>query len=151
VPTNTIPPSLTPAGCIPIYNNAYEMQVIALINNERLNAGLPALAMHPSLMTSARGHSTDMAVNNFMSHTGSDGSSAWTRMVRAGYVGRWGGENIYAGWSSGSPQDAVTWWMNSAPHRANILGVNYRDIGVGYAYCIGSSYRNYYTVNFGAP
>ncbi len=101
-------------------------------------------------MTSAREHSMDMAVNNYVSHTGSDGSTPWQRMLRAGYVGRWGGENIYGGYNT-SPTQAFTWWMNSTPHRDNILGQYYRDVGVGYAYCSTSTYRNAYTINFGAP
>jgi uncharacterized protein YkwD len=108
------------------------------------------LNVNASLMSSARRHSTDMAVNNFVSHTGSDGSTAWQRMQWAGYVGRWGGENIYGG-SNTSPEQAFTWWMNSTAHRDNILGIYYRDVGVGYAYCSTGTYRNAYTINFGAP
>jgi uncharacterized protein YkwD len=92
-------------------------------------------------MTSARTHSTDMAVNNFVSHTGSDGSTPWQRMLLAGYIGRWGGENIYGGYNT-SPTEAFNWWMNSTPHRNNILGQYYRDVGVGYAYCNNGAYRN---------
>lgn len=149
-PSRTATATRTRAGCNVIYNDAYETQVIQLINSERVKASLPALTVSGALMSS-RGHSVDMAVNNYFSHTGSDGSTAWSRMVSAGYIGRWGGENIYAGYSSGLPTEAVNWWMNSAPHKANILGVNYKNIGVGYVYCDTSTYRNYYTVNFGAP
>ncbi len=120
-----------------------------MVNAERVKAGLPALNTNSSLMTSARGHSADMAVNNYMSHTGLDGSTAFQRMQAAGYVGRWGGENIWAG--GGSPTDAMTWWMNSTAHHDNILGQYYKDIGVGYASCASSTYRNYYTINFAVP
>jgi uncharacterized protein YkwD len=102
-------------------------------------------------MTSARLHSADMAVFNYFSHTGLDGSSPFQRMQRAGYVGQWGGENIYAGYSSGSPTDAFNWWMNSTPHRDNILGKYYQHVGVGYAYCSTGTYRHYYTINFAVP
>ncbi len=149
--TYTVKPASTSSGCSLVYNSDYESRVIALVNNERQAAGLPVLTMHSSLMSSARGHSVDMAVNNYMSHTGSDGSTAWQRMQAAGYVGRWGGENIWVGYSNGTPEAAMSWWMNSQAHKDNILGVYYRDIGVGYAYCATGTYRHYYSINFGAP
>ena len=133
-----------------VYNSGYETQIIGWINEQRVAAGLPALNVNGSLMSSARRHSTDMAVNNFVSHTGSDGSTSWQRMLAAGYVGRWGGENIYGGYNT-TPAQAFDWWMNSTPHRDNILGQYYRDVGVGYAYCSTGTYRNAYTINFGAP
>jgi len=132
-----------------LFNDAYESQVITLINNERVNAGLSPLQENSSLKTSSRNHSLDMAINSFISHTGSDGSSYWTRAVAAGYTGRWGGEIIYSG--SGvynTPENAVKWWMNDPPHKAVILG-NYNDFGSGYAYCSTGTYRAYFTVDFG--
>ena len=155
-PTNTrtpgsIPtPTATRTGCNPVYNSGYEDQIVSLINQTRSANGLPLLTVHSALMNSAREHSTDMAVNNYVSHTGSDGSTSWQRMQRAGYVGLWGGENIYGGYNT-SPAEAYAWWMNSTPHRENILGQYYRDVGVGYAYCNNSAYRNAYSINFGAP
>jgi uncharacterized protein YkwD len=41
------------------------------------------------------------------------------------------GENLYWGTgSAGAPSGAVTAWLNSPPHRANLLG-RWRDGGVG--------------------
>jgi uncharacterized protein YkwD len=101
-------------------------------------------------MNSARAHSTDMAANNFVNHTGSDGSTPWQRMQLAGYGGHWGGENIYGGYNT-TPDQAFSWWLGSTPHLNNILGIYYRDVGVGYAYCSTGTYRNTYTINFGTP
>ncbi len=120
-----------------------------MINNERTNAGLPPLAESAALDASARSHSLDQSLNDFLSHTGSDGSGYWDREVRAGYTGRWGGEIIYAG--SGSynvPASAVRWWMNDPPHKALILA-DYQDFGAGYVYCSTSSYGGFFTVDFG--
>jgi uncharacterized protein YkwD len=126
--------------------------VLALINVQRVNAGLPALAESSALDSSARGHSVDQSVHNFMSHTGSDGSTPKDRILRAGYTGNWWGEIIYAGSGSyGTPANAVTWWMNDPPHAAIILGTHYTDFGAGYAYCSTSTYGAYFTVDFGGP
>ncbi|MFC0865430.1 CAP domain-containing protein [Sphaerimonospora cavernae] len=39
-------------------------------------------------------------------------------------------ENTYVGWGHGyvTPRAAVTWWMNSAPHRANILNPAFTEL-----------------------
>lgn len=94
-----------------------------------------------------------MACNNFLSHTGSDGSSVGDRVRRQGYTYSWVGENIFAttNTSSTAPQQAFTWWMNSAPHRANLLNTNYTDIGIGYMYYSGSTYGGYFTAVFARP
>ena len=146
----TYTPTATRTGCSIVYNSGYEDQIISLINQTRIANGLNALTVNSSLMTSARAHSTDMALNNFVNHTGSDGSTAWQRMQLAGYVGRWGGENIYGGYNT-TPNQAYSWWLGSTPHLNNILGIYYRDVGVGYAYCSSGTYRNAYTINFGTP
>ena len=138
-PTRTATPGGT--GCTLTHNGAYEQQLYDLINNERTQAGLAPLTVNNALEISAGGHSDDMAVNHFMSHTGSDGSTFWERIVRAGYTGRWGGEIIASG---SSPQAAVTWWMNDGPHRDVILG-DLDDFGAGFAHCDS----NYFTVDFG--
>jgi uncharacterized protein YkwD len=114
-----------------------------LINNERAKVGLAPLVANGALEISAGWHSDDMAVNHFMAHTGSDGSTFWQRAVSAGYTGHWGGEIIYGGGNS-SPEAAVAWWMSDAPHKAMIVG-DLNDFGAGYANCSG----NYYTVDFG--
>jgi uncharacterized protein YkwD len=124
--------------------------VVALINQERINNGLPDLTVQSALTAAARVHSQDMACNGFFSHTGSDGSVARDRVGRQGYTTTWVGENIYGGMSS-SPSVIVTWFMNSTPHRANILNVNYTSIGVGYVYVPTAPYQKYWTVVFARP
>ena len=138
-PTRTATPVTT--GCALTHNGAYEQQLYVLINNERTKAGLELLTVNNALEISAGWHSDDMAINHFMSHTGSDGSTFWERAVRAGYTGHWGGEIIVGG---SSPESAVEWWMSDAPHRDMILG-DLDDFGAGYAHCSS----NYFTVDFG--
>jgi uncharacterized protein YkwD len=126
-------------------------RVIELVNQERANNGCPALAKNTALMNAAQGHSTDMALNDFVSHTGSDGSSPGTRATRAGYNWSAWGENIAAGYSS--PESVVQGWMDSPGHRANILNCGYRDTGVGYYYLANDpgnvTYHYYWTQMFG--
>ena len=88
-----------------------------------------------------------MAENNYFSHTGLDGSSAGTRITRAGYTWRSYGENIAYGYSTA--ERVMEGWMNSSGHRANILKNNFTDIGVGYA--SDSRGRIYAVQVFGTP
>lgn len=150
-PTNISIPSDTPdPSCSPSGNSGYESTLLSLINQERNDQGLPSYSSNSQLVAAARGHSADMACNEFFSHTGSDGSSSGDRVSAQGYSWSWVGENIYAG-TSATPQSAFDWWMNSAPHRANLLNSNYQDIGIGYVYLSGSPYGSYFTAVFARP
>jgi uncharacterized protein YkwD len=117
---------------------------LIIVNQERHRAGLSPLRLHSRLTATAQAHSNDMARHNFMSHTGSDGSSFADRMKRHGYNFRTGAENVAAGQSSA--QHVMESWMNSSRHRKNILGPNYRDIGIAYA----GGNKLYWTQVFGA-
>ena len=124
---------------------AMEDEVTALINKERSKAGCGAVKTDERMRTAARAHSTDMAKNNYFSHTGRDGSSFVDRLARAGYPKEAAaGENIAYGYSTA--QAVVTGWMNSDGHRRNILNCSAKSTGVGLAYR-GS--RPYWTQLFG--
>jgi uncharacterized protein YkwD len=154
-PTSTVvPPSATPVGdCAATGNSAFESRLLELINAERQSQGLNAYRPQSQLQSAARRHSQDMACNGFLSHTGSDGSSVRDRVEQEGYDWSWIGENIFAtgDTSSSAPQRAFDWWMNSAPHRANLLSPNYTEIGLGYRYLAGSGYGGYFTAVFARP
>ncbi len=150
-PTPTpVPPSPTPA-CNPQGNASFEAQVVDLINQERQARGLAPLQVHSALQTAARGHSQDMACNNFFSHIGSDGSTPWDRAVRAGYSPTYISENLYMGSGSyNSPSAAVQGWLNSPTHRDAMLAPEPIHIGVGYIFNPATGF-GYFTAMFGKP
>ncbi|MGD9053204.1 MAG: CAP domain-containing protein [Desulfobacterales bacterium] len=125
----------------------FESEVIDLVNIERDAEGLPPLSYDADLASAARGHSEDMGLQNYFSHTGLDGRTPCDRMTDAGYSWNYCGENIAAG--QPTPEDVIDAWMASSGHRANILNPNFCDIGVGYAYVASSTYGHYWTQNFG--
>ncbi len=104
--------------------------------------------MDARLRAAARGHSQDMAANNYFSHTSLDGRTFDQRIGEAGYTGAfpWG-ENIAAGQST--PEAVVTGWMASPGHCTNIMSAGYKAIGVGYGFSSSSTYRHYWTQDFG--
>ena len=127
-------------------NAGYVNQIASLINSERANAGLPALAVNSVLSAAAQGHAGDMACNNKISHTGSNGSSSYSRVLASGYSGTFTEEIIYGG---GGPEAAMIWWMSDQIHRDAILNPNSTEIGVGYAYYSSGGFGDYIAVDFG--
>jgi uncharacterized protein YkwD len=109
---------------------------LCLLNRIRAQHGLPPLRLNAKLSSAARRHSRDMVRRRYFGHDSLNGRSPFDRMRATHYVPRnaswWLGENI--GWGSGSlaqPAALVRAWMQSPPHRANILNRHFRDIGVG--------------------
>lgn len=114
-----------------------EEQVVELVNEERWDAGqLPPLKQVPELHSATGDHSSAMAVRDFFAHCDLDtGKSPWTRMVDAGYLWSWAGENIAAG--SSTAAGVMSQWVNSPGHYANIVSTSFREIGVGHSYQSG--------------
>jgi uncharacterized protein YkwD len=128
-------------------------ELIVLVNevrSEGCNCGdayYPAvgtLEWNELLINAAQLHANDMGVNDFFSHTGSDGSSAGDRITAQGYSWSAYGENIARG--QDSPEDVMQSWLNSTGHCANIMNENFTEIGVGY-YAEG----NYWVQVFAKP
>lgn len=119
-------------------------EIFALTNSIRAEHGLPAYLWDERLAAAARRHANDMANTGWISHTGSDGTRVRDRAREAGYPGfSWGlvvGENIYGGYTHNRPTDAMTWWMNSPPHRSQILSTRFREMGAASATRDGTTY-----------
>jgi uncharacterized protein YkwD len=140
------------AGNTNVSTQTFEEQVVELVNAERQQAGCAPLALAPELTNAAIEHSADMANHDFFAHTGSDGSSPWDRMDRAGYQWLAAAENIAA--SARTPAEVVAMWMNSPGHRANILNCSLHDTGLGYVRLDNDTgnvnYHTYWTQVFGS-
>jgi len=122
----------------------------ALINEARLDEGLPPYEQSRLLTAAAQGHADDLLSNNLASHVGSNGLSAAERIAEVGYVA-WGsgatvGENFWTGY--GTVEEAFDWFMDDPPHRDNILNARYREVGIGVA--TAEDGKNYYVLDFGA-
>jgi uncharacterized protein YkwD len=112
--------------------------ILCLVNNERARAGLQPLVRNGALEAAAQIHSRDMVAKQYFEHTDPLGAGATARVLAAGWATlaqRWRiGENI--AWGSGpygSPTSVVQRWMDSLPHRENMLNPIFREIGVGVA------------------
>jgi len=137
------------AGCKYSYslNAGYISQLGNLINSARTAAKLPPLAIDGTLSAAAQGHSVDMACNNYLSHTGSDGSMIADRLTRAGYNTGNGFTEIIA---IGTPNDAMRQWKDDAGHWDTVVASGPTIMGIGYAYNAKSDFGGYFTVDFGS-
>jgi hypothetical protein len=110
-------------------------QVLSLVNQARVNVGLPPLAVNPLLTSAAQAHADDMARNGVtIGHNGSDGSTPERRILAAGYHGYSWGPIVGENWAAYRTVDeSMSAWMSDQPHRGNILRPGFREIGVGVA------------------
>ena len=120
--------------------------MLARINAERSAVGAPPLAACAALNRAAMDHSADQAAHNKMSHDGSDGSTPWERMHRAGYYYSSAAENVAAG--QPDVNAVMSAWMGSTGHRNNILSTGSAHVGVGLAHSAGGT--PYWTQVFGS-
>jgi uncharacterized protein YkwD len=106
-----------------------------------------ALAPHPALTRSARGHSQDMAVRGYFDHRSPEGHGPMHRAQAAGFQGGFVGENIAAGHRTA--REVVQGWMDSPGHCLNVMEPRYRFLGVGYYFRAADRFGHYWTQNFG--
>lgn len=154
--TENQPTDMTGCGgdILPSSNPDFEARVVQLVNQIRLEHGLLPFKRVTSLENAGRFHATDMAVDDYFSHTSHDRVNgqlvevcAWSDRIQTYYKNyNILAENIAAGFSS--PEAVVDGWMNSPGHRNNILNGENWEIGVGYFTSVGG-YRHYWVQDLG--
>lgn len=109
-----------------------EATLIKLMNAARVQEGLRPLRVSQRLNRAANGHSWDMVVANYFSHTSRNGTSSSSR-VRRYKNARQVGENL--AYVPRSQRRGAAWrvarmWMDSPSHRAVMLNPAFRRVGV---------------------
>jgi uncharacterized protein YkwD len=116
-------------------------------NNKRTeNTNYNRLTRNNSLDKDAKGHAQDMARKNYVAHKSLSGVTVQER-----YDYCKGGENIHQTWvysNVNNPsgfgvtnitseeeisQNTISGWMNSKPHRENLMNKNWNSMGIGVA------------------
>ncbi|MFP7159771.1 CAP domain-containing protein [Priestia aryabhattai] len=127
---------------------SYEPQLINLINQERRAQGLSPLQTDSQLTQLARTKAQDMSQYQTPTHYSPTlGGTEIDQLNNANISYEEAGANIF--WGNGkqfTPEEAVTWWMNSPGHRANILNPNFTHIGVGYDYSPNAPTQNSFSM-----
>lgn len=146
-----VPLALVVAGPAPAAraDASFDQQLLALMNQSRASAGLPALALSGPVAAvagsgaytgcgySIAGRASDMGGRNYFSHTIADcgGRQVFDMLTAAGVPWSKAAENI--AWESGTVDPAAAartihdQFMSSPPHRANILDPALTHVGVG--------------------
>ncbi|MCI8492417.1 CAP domain-containing protein [Anaerotruncus colihominis] len=145
-PSDTIEePVLKPKATISSTNflSKVEDQVLALINEERINQGFSPLTSDPDLKTSARIRSKELYESGTFAHqrpNGDEWSTVITQDVPIKFIAA--GENLcttaYNDPNLNSAYDAQFWfdrWYNSPDHYENMVRPNFTHVGVG-IYCM---------------
>ena len=122
---------------------ADEKEVLDLINKQRTQNGLSALKLDTETLRVARIKAQDMVDNNYFSHNSPTYGTPFQMLNSFKISYKTAGENI-AGNSSNSA--AVTAWMNSSGHKANILNSSFNYTGIGVVK--GSKYGKIYVQLF---
>ena len=113
---------------------ALQARLLAQINDLRREAGLAPLRASPALAAAAHEQSVSMAEHGFFGHDSFSGAPFWKRVetqVSETRDGAWRvGENLV--WSSPqlSARRALELWLNSPPHRQNLLTAAWREVGI---------------------
>lgn len=105
-----------------------EGRVLELINSDRYSQRLVSLVADESLSEMARLYSQDMFTRHFFEHKNPEGESLIDRLNKVGLRYAKVGENLAYGFSLEQLHQDL---MNSSGHRDNILGRDFRRIGIG--------------------
>lgn len=150
--------------CPDLGDEGIKRDILEYVNEARANgiwcgdkycSPVQPLKWNDKLSNAAMRHSQDQAKNEFLGHTGSDGSEAADRINDTGYIWSSCGENVGYGNADKfgqSSKGAVKGWLESPEHCANIMNPAFTEIGV-------ASVRGgcddcdclYWTMNFGSP
>jgi uncharacterized protein YkwD len=126
--------TLAPSALAGARDTALESNLFQQVNQLRRSHGLPVFKLSTKLAAAAAQHSTQMGADGYFAHESADHSAFWKRVAHwypsQGWRSWTVGENLL--WSSPglTPSQAVTLWMNSPEHRANLLNPAWREIGL---------------------
>jgi uncharacterized protein YkwD len=105
-----------------------EIEMAALINQERMEAGLKKLEIDPDLIKLAREKSLDMVNHNYFGHISEILGSVYDQLKREGVSYRLVAENLV-----GAPdcRKAYQQISSSPAHQGNIMNPHFSRMGIG--------------------
>lgn len=107
----------------------------------------PELTWNCQLEQAAWGHTSDMADNNFFSHTGSNGLNAGNRVDASGYNWKVYGENLAAGFLT--EDKTVEGLLDSPGHCRVLMNPKFKELGTARIFTEDNDYTSYWTHVFG--
>ena len=105
-----------------------EQQMFQLVNKERTVRGIDPLSFSEGLASVGRNHCKDMFARGYFSHYTPEGFSPFDRMLSVSINFNYAGENLAL---TPNVALAMNGLMQSPGHKANILSINFKKIGIG--------------------
>lgn len=124
--------------------------VATLTNDEREKYNVAPLSRSAVLDAAAQMKAEHMAAERYFAHESPGGITPWYWFEQAGYVYAYAGENLAIHFQDSD--EVVKAWMNSPTHKANVVGPQYTEIGIGTAKGEYQGYPTVFVVQlFGTP
>ncbi len=130
-----------PSSC-----NSFEIEVFNIVNDLRVQNGVPKLKWDPTAYTAAKTRVKEIVT--YWGHNRPDGThcySVYGQGENPTHIFSHIGENIASG--QHSAKDVVDSWMASASHRKNILNPEFDNIAIAF-YEADDSYHYYWVQEF---
>ena len=114
---------------------ALDGAILTELNATRAAHGLRPLTVSPQLEEAAVAHSREMLDGGFFAHDSPGGASFVQRLKRfytpSGYSSWSAGENLIYNSAAMDANEAIQVWLDSPPHRQNMLDPTWREVGIG--------------------
>ena len=134
-----------------VLEETWRTELLQLVNQERVKAGLGSLTQNDILEAQATQYACEMIQGAFFGHVNPlTGTYLTDRSEEFGYDYRKVGENLAAVPPEDcTPQAVMDYWMSSPSHRMNILEPDFTEIGIGIR--TGGEFGTYWVQEFGYP
>jgi len=112
-----------------------DAQILTRLNATRAAHGLRPLVVSDELENAAVAHSRDLIRAGVFQHDSPDGTSFVQRLKHfyspAGFSSWTAGENLLFNTADIDADTAIQAWLDSPPHRENMLDPEWREVGIG--------------------
>jgi len=122
---------------------------LADFNAYRARMGLKPVVLNTRLSMASLVHARDLATNDMISHTGSDGSGHGQRVQRQGYEYSIAAENVATGQKSW--EKVFKAWQDSPGHNENLLRDDVTEFGIALVYEPDTSHQVYWAMLVASP
>ena len=114
---------------------ALDGQILTRLNATRAAHGLRPLVISGALENAAVTHSRELIQAGVFQHDSPDGTSFVQRLKHfyspSGYSSWTAGENLLYNTADIDAETAIRAWLDSPPHRENMLNPDWREVGIG--------------------
>ncbi|MFL6073004.1 MAG: CAP domain-containing protein [Mycobacteriales bacterium] len=129
----SVPLPKVPAPSVPTDPKAAVAQLLAMVNQERTQAGCLPLKEVPKLDAAAQKFADlvpDNPAKDVLSHLGPDGSTLLSRVGVEGYLSIRLGETLAHGQQTATA--AFTSWMDDSQSKTTLTDCGFTDVGLGF-------------------